>query len=204
VVFCIIVLLDIFTASALAGTSATTSASVIEPTIPGETGGGGGAFYSSAKAITAFTVSGQLGATIINEIAHTILLTMPYGANVTALAPIVTITGVSVSPASGEVKNFTNTQTYIVIAADGSIQNYAVTVNIAPATGRETDWFIKEVVRTDIIRDGKIDVLDFNAMMINWDKKGIGNSADVNQDGSVDIFDFNALMVHWGKTEIIR
>jgi hypothetical protein len=200
----VLILLNIFTVSAFAGTSANSSASVIEPTVPGETGGGvGGASYSSAKAITAFTISGQLGTTIINETTHTILLTMPYGANVTALAPIVAITGSSVSPASGVVKNFRSPQTYIVIAADSSIQNYIITVNIAPATGQETNWFTREVDRTDIVRDGKIDILDFNALMVNWGKKGVGNPADVNQDGSVDIFDFNALMVHWGKTEII-
>jgi hypothetical protein len=167
----------------------------------------GGGFYhspSSVKSITGFTVSNQAGITTINEDAKTIFLTMPYGADVTALVPAIAITGASVSPVSGIAHGFATPQIYTVTAADYSTQDYTVTVNIAPAipkTGRETDWFIKEVKRTDIFLDGKIDVLDFNELMINWGKTDVGNSADVNQDGSVDVFDFNSLMINWGKTE---
>lgn len=64
-----------------------------------------------------------------------------------------------------------------------------------------TDWLISTVKRTDFVRDGVIDVLDFNALMVQWGKTGVGNSADANQDGLVDIFDFNLLMVYWGQTE---
>jgi hypothetical protein len=63
------------------------------------------------------------------------------------------------------------------------------------------DWFNNVVKRTDIVRDGAIDVLDFNALMVQWGKIGAGNPADANQDGSVDIFDFNLLMVYWDETE---
>jgi hypothetical protein len=93
-----------------------------------------------------------------------------------------------------------------VVGTYFSAQNYTVPVSVAPTTptvAQETDWFIKEVGHADIVRDGKIDILDFNAVMVNWDKKGIGNSADANQDGLVDIFDFNLLMVNWAKTETI-
>jgi hypothetical protein len=91
-----------------------------------------GAFtLANTKAITAFTVPGQTGSTTINETAHTIALTMPYGTNVTALVPAITITGVSVSPASGVARNFSTAQTYTVTAENSSTQAYTVTVTVA-------------------------------------------------------------------------
>lgn len=51
--------------------------------------------------------------------------------------------------------------------------------------------------KVDANKDGKIDIFDFNALMINWGKTGTGNSADFNSDGKIDIFDFNLLMINW-------
>jgi hypothetical protein len=51
--------------------------------------------------------------------------------------------------------------------------------------------------KVDANKDGKIDVLDFNALMVNWGKTGTGNTADFNSDGKVDIIDFNMLMINW-------
>lgn len=53
--------------------------------------------------------------------------------------------------------------------------------------------------KVDANKDGKIDVLDFNSLMVNWGKTGTGNIADFNGDGKVDIFDFNLLMINWTK-----
>src|SRR5450756_2208993 len=63
-----------------------------------------------AKAITAFSFQGLSPAATgsINESAHTIALTVPFGTNVTALAPTITITGASVSPASGVAVSYTH------------------------------------------------------------------------------------------------
>ncbi len=59
----------------------------------------------------------------------------------------------------------------------------------------------------DIQRDGVINILDFNAMMVNWGSTAnlasagsVFNIADMNHDGVVDILDFNILMVYWGIT----
>jgi len=59
----------------------------------------------------------------------------------------------------------------------------------------------------DIQRDGTVNILDFNAIMVNWGSTqnlaavgALFNPADMNKDGSVDIFDFNTLMVYWGTT----
>ena len=88
---------------------------------------------SSEKAITAFTVPGQTGTTVINETLHAIAVTMPLGTDVTALVPTIAISGASVSPASGVAHDFTGPVTYTVTAADASTQDYTVTVTVAGA-----------------------------------------------------------------------
>jgi len=89
---------------------------------------------NSAKAITAFNVT-DLGSGVINETDHTITLAVPYGTDITALAPtIATSTGATVSPASGVVQDFTSPVPYTVTAQDGSVQTYIVTVTVAPNT----------------------------------------------------------------------
>ena len=49
----------------------------------------------------------------------------------------------------------------------------------------------------DIQKDGIINILDFNAIMVNWESAEGNNNADMNKDGMVNIFDFNMLMVYW-------
>ena len=95
---------------------------------------------SSAKAITAFSFQGLSPAVtgIINEAAHTIALTVPFGTNVTALVATFTTTGASVKvgatpQVSGTTaNNFTSPVTYTVTAADASTQAYVVTVTVNP------------------------------------------------------------------------
>ncbi len=71
-------------------------------------------------------ILGDVGATAVT-------LTVPYGTDVTALAPVIVTTGESISPASGVSRNFSSPQTYTVTAQDGSTQSYTVTVNTAPS-----------------------------------------------------------------------
>ena len=49
----------------------------------------------------------------------------------------------------------------------------------------------------DTNKDGKVDILDFNTLMVHWGETVSGNIADCDSDGIVDILDFNLLMVHW-------
>jgi hypothetical protein len=49
----------------------------------------------------------------------------------------------------------------------------------------------------DSNNDGKVDILDFNILMINWGRTGPNIPGDFNGDGTVDILDFNLLMVNW-------
>ncbi|KKT16588.1 MAG: hypothetical protein UV99_C0010G0018 [Parcubacteria group bacterium GW2011_GWC1_43_61] len=51
--------------------------------------------------------------------------------------------------------------------------------------------------KVDANKDGKIDVLDFNSLMVNWGSTSANNVADFNGDGKVDVFDFNLLMINW-------
>ena len=53
--------------------------------------------------------------------------------------------------------------------------------------------------KVDANKDGKIDILDFNTLMVNWNRTESGNIADFTGDGKVDIFDFNTLMINWTK-----
>ncbi|MDP2696380.1 MAG: hypothetical protein Q8O87_04015 [bacterium] len=52
-----------------------------------------------------------------------------------------------------------------------------------------------EAKKADTNNDGKIDVLDFNSLMVNWGS--FGSMADFTGDGQVDVFDFNYLMIYW-------
>lgn len=115
-------------------------------------GGGGGSSSGSdtppesgEKAITAFSLNGVDGT--INEAEGTITVTLPYGANVTALAAIFTKTGVSVKVGSTvqvsgtTANNFTNPVIYMVTADDDSTRNYTVTVTVASSSAKAITAF---------------------------------------------------------------
>ncbi len=82
-----------------------------------------------AKAITAFVFSAPTAFSgSINSTTKNITATAPHGTALTALAPTITQSGASVSPASGVAQDFSSPVTYTVTAADGSIQPYTATV----------------------------------------------------------------------------
>lgn len=62
-----------------------------------------------------------------------ILIVVPAGTDLTKLTPIITISGVTISPASGVQQNFTGPVTYTVTAEDGSTRKYVVVIKAAPA-----------------------------------------------------------------------
>lgn len=53
-------------------------------------------------------------------------------------------------------------------------------------------------IKADANNDGKTDILDFVALMANWNKSGT-NIADFDKDNIVGILDFVALMANWTK-----
>ena len=50
---------------------------------------------------------------------------------------------------------------------------------------------------SDIDGNGKIDVFDFNLLIVNWGNNPTNKNADLDNNGKVDVFDFNLLMVNW-------
>lgn len=89
---------------------------------------------SSTKSVTAFYLSSPWVTGTINEATHTIELVL-YGTDVTSLTPTIVHTGASISPASGMARDFTFPVAYTVTAADGTSQEYSVSV-VVPARGK--------------------------------------------------------------------
>ena len=119
---------------------------------------------NSAKAITAFGFTTPTVTGTINESAKTVLVTVPFGTAVTALAATITTTGASVKvgstlQTSGTTTNdFTNPVTYIVTAADGSTQSYVVTVTVALNPAKAITAFSFASLGTGTIGSGTIAV----------------------------------------------
>ncbi|MET0342879.1 MAG: hypothetical protein ABW252_17870, partial [Polyangiales bacterium] len=96
---------------------------------------------STAKAVTAFALSGAAGVFTGNNIA----VTVPYGTTLTALTPTtLTTTGASISPLANAPQNFTSPVVYTVTAADGTTATYTVTVTVAPNPAKEITAFALE------------------------------------------------------------
>ena len=55
------------------------------------------------------------------------------------------------------------------------------------------------VVKADSNNDGKVNFLDFNALLVQWGKTGTNLVADFNHDGVVDFLDFNMLLINWSR-----
>jgi hypothetical protein len=104
-----------------------------------------------SKEITGFYFSfpsaqgAQGPAGIINETAKTIAITVPAGTNLSSLAPTIYHTGVSISPISGEPRNFSNSVAnpvnYTVTARDGSTATYKVSVFVAKRSDKAITAF---------------------------------------------------------------
>ncbi len=88
---------------------------------------------SGSKDILAFSILGVDG--LVN--GTTITLTLPYGTDLTSLAPTIAITGISVSPGSGVPQDFTNAVTYTVKAQDNTTKAYTVTVSLADGSAKD-------------------------------------------------------------------
>lgn len=111
---------------------------------------------SSAKAITAFAIAGTPGVITGFNIA----VTVPFGTIVSNLGATFTTTGASVS-VNGETQfsgttsnNFTSPVTYVVTAADGTTQNYIVTVTIALSSAKAITAFSINGYNGNIVQSG--------------------------------------------------
>ena len=96
----------------------------------------GAANEGSSDSITAFAIVSPAATGAIN--GSTIVVTVPYNTSVTALVATFATTGASVKVGSAvqnsgiTANDFTNSVTYTVTAANGSTQNYVVTVSVLP------------------------------------------------------------------------
>jgi hypothetical protein len=109
---------------------------------------------NNAKAISSFRFESCNATGVINETNHAVMITVPYGTNVISLSPAISHTGSSISPESGTARNFTNSVTYTVTAADNSTQNYTVTVTIAPNNAKAiTSFNIVSPAATGVINE---------------------------------------------------
>ncbi len=114
-------------------------------------GGASSPPLSSDKSITAFGFASPPANGTVTEATHSITLTVPFGTDVTALAPNIVHNGASVSPASGDAQNFTAPVVYTVTAADSSTQDYTVTVTVAPSSAKAITAFGFAAIPTAVV-----------------------------------------------------
>ena len=106
---------------------------------------------STEKTISALSFEGVVQGATVNMNGTNISVIVPFGTDITALAPTITLPkGATVSPASGVKQDFTKPVTYTVTAEDGSKQTFTVTVTvtkgIAPkSSAKEIKSFVFKV-----------------------------------------------------------
>ncbi|MCC3375225.1 GLUG motif-containing protein [Cohnella sp. REN36] len=117
---------------------------------------------NSAKAITSFRLAEQTANATINAGAHTVSVKVANGTVLNglvatfALSPGASATVGSVVQESGRTANdFTGAVTYVVKAADNSVQNWTVTVTVAASSEKDiTSFRFAEQTRAATINSG--------------------------------------------------
>ena len=129
-----------------------------------------GPTQSSEKKITGFTIAGQVGDTAIDQINHTVNVTMPANTDVTSLSPAITVSEkATVSPRSAQ--NFTNPVTYTVTAEDGTTQEYVVTVTVQTGfvvVADITELPTEGTAGTDLTLTGTVEPENATNQTITW------------------------------------
>ena len=97
------------------------------------------AVKTSTDGITGFVIDGVNG--VVDNNTNTISVVMAYGTDVTKLIPIISGNNIaSISPASGEMVDFTNPVRYTVTLTDGTVKYYTVTVYVQEGTPADKMW----------------------------------------------------------------
>ncbi|MCU0845009.1 MAG: hypothetical protein MUC76_08805 [Spirochaetes bacterium] len=168
---------------------------------------------SPEKRINSFSINGTDGA--IDHDAGTISLDLPAGTTPVSLVALFssagkTVTVGGVSQTSGQTANdFTRPVTYTVVAYDGSMRDYTVTVRILPAPWKEITSFVfpaaaNPSLATDVpcvIGDSDISAVlphgsDPTALAASFTTTGISVSVDgVTQESGVSRNDYSAPLV---------
>jgi len=107
--------------------------------------------------IESFSLAKSEGPARIDKLSYRVLLEVPYGSDVSALVPAITISaGATIDPGSGFPVDFSNPVTYLVTAEDGvTRQDWTVTVSVLP--NNQTD--IESFSLADAMGPAKIDKL---------------------------------------------
>ena len=86
---------------------------------------------SAENDILSFQVLDQIGETVINTEEHTVIVDVPFGTNVTALSPEITISqNAIINPESGVSQDFTEDFVYTVVAENGDEQEWTITIDV--------------------------------------------------------------------------
>jgi hypothetical protein len=81
--------------------------------------------------IVAFSITEQIGETIIDEQQSSVTVTMPYGYNLTSLSPIIEISaGAAIIPASGESVDFSQGAVNYTVTAENETDTQVWLVNV--------------------------------------------------------------------------
>ncbi len=140
-------------------------------------------------AFSSFTVNGVAG--VIDDVNHTITVTLPPGSNLTALSPqYVASPGLTVSPASGSAQNFTSPVIYSVTSSVGvfkytvNVQSgiYLAYLGASPTRAGITnadekaaaDWFFSTYAYADYvsfndIQSGTVTLTKYKAIWWHYD-----------------------------------
>ena len=151
----------------------------------------------SEKDILTFVLDQQSGDAVINNTNHTVDIEVVAGTNITALAPVITLSsGATVNPVSGTPVDFTSPVTYTVTAEDGSSQDWTVTVTVATSVpdnfldGKVRIWpnpnngtFYLTLV-SEQITDVTLQVLDMDGRMVyNKEYSSVNGINDMTNTG---------------------
>jgi hypothetical protein len=134
---------------------------------------------------------------------NTITVTVPYGTDITDLAPMITVTGGSVNPEPGTGQDFSNFVIYTVTADDGSTAKYTVTVIIRAQAfitiqGPQDEDISMGGFAGDspvLSRSGKNDLpMELNITVSDeyascaWYINGVEESADAGHDNQITLY----------------
>ena len=135
--------------------------------------------------IKTFTFPGTGAATIVGS---SIYMTVPYGTDLTSLAPTYTLSdGAGCVPASGSSHDFTNPVTYLVTASDNTTKNYTATVNVRPIADPQftltapAAWDGRQTitVQATITNQALLDATGGTHVNYNWSVSGVAATQQI-------------------------
>ncbi|MEM0939765.1 MAG: DUF5018 domain-containing protein [Bacteroidota bacterium] len=131
--------------------------------------------------ILSFSLPEQIGNTTIDATNHTVTVEVTAGTDVTSLTPnIVVSPGATISPSSGEARDFINPVTYTVTAEDATTQDWIVTVSVAGDPLRldeENGWNIypnpvENILHVKTKNTVKLTLIDMLGRQVIQEEKG--------------------------------